>query len=207
MFGPKLIIIKDVRKEQSQRDFYTRLAKKENFPARSIYKLKEIDERFGLFSESDVVLDLGCSPGSWLLYISQKIGLLGRVVGVDKENPRIELQPNMNFIKDDVLRNEFLSSDTLKQKYDAVVSDLSPHTSGIRAKDAAESFLFCQRALEIGRLCLKRDCSFLCKMLESEKTPLFLKILKEIFKTSVIFRPKATRRASREIYLLAQNLK
>ncbi|MCL5010970.1 MAG: 50S rRNA methyltransferase, partial [Patescibacteria group bacterium] len=88
-----------MQKHLSQADFYTQKARQENYPARSIYKLKEINEKFGLIKTGDRVLDLGCSPGSWLLYISRQAGGAGRVVAIDVEEPKIALPDNAIFIK------------------------------------------------------------------------------------------------------------
>jgi 23S rRNA (uridine2552-2'-O)-methyltransferase len=86
------------RKDRKQ-DFYTILAKKEGYPARSVYKLKEINEKYKIIKKGDSVLDLGCAPGSWLSYISQKVGNKGRAVGVDTEDIKITDKPNISFIK------------------------------------------------------------------------------------------------------------
>lgn len=194
-----------MQKEQSKKDFYTKLAKQENFPARSIYKLQEIDKKFGLFRVGDTVLDLGCSPGSWLIYITKKIGGSGRVCGIDIEEPKIELSPNMSFIKKDVLATDILSLPILSQKYNAVVSDLAPHTTGLKFQDSQNSFLLCQRALEIAIAVLVKGGGLACKMFESEKTVVFAGRLRRYFKTVKIIRPQAVKKGSREVYLAAKN--
>ena len=86
-------------RKDRQNEFYTTLAKKEGFPARSIYKLKEIDEKYRIIKKGNRVLDLGCAPGSWLLYVSQKVGNKGKVIGVDIEEIKIPKKANIVFIK------------------------------------------------------------------------------------------------------------
>ncbi|MEK7482217.1 MAG: RlmE family RNA methyltransferase [Patescibacteria group bacterium] len=194
-----------MNKEQSKKDFYTKLAKQENFPARSIYKLQEIDKKFGLFRAGDSVLDLGCSPGSWLVYIARKVGDSGKVCGIDIEEPKIELGPNMSFVEKDVLAPDILSLPILSQKYSAVVSDLAPHTTGLKFQDSQNSFLLCQRALEIAAAVLVKGGSFACKMFESEKTAVFVRQLRRYFKTVKIIKPQAVKKGSREVYLAAKN--
>src|SRR4030043_2018528 len=120
------------RKDRKQ-DFYTILAKKEGYPARSVYKLKEINEKYKIIKKGDGVLDLGCAPGSWLLYISQKIGDKGKVVGIDTEDIKITNKPNISFIKKNIFD---LKKSDFKENFQAVVSDLAPKTSGLKFLDA-----------------------------------------------------------------------
>jgi 23S rRNA (uridine2552-2'-O)-methyltransferase len=72
-------------RKNKKEEFYTKKAKEEGYPARSVYKLLQIDEEFGIIRKGDSVLDLGSAPGSWLLYVSKKIGKKGRVFGIDKK--------------------------------------------------------------------------------------------------------------------------
>ncbi len=88
-----------MRYHLSKENFYTKKAKEEGYPARSVYKLQEIDKKFRLLKAGDRVLDLGASPGSWLLYISQKIGEKGRVIAVDTAELKIDLPANSMFLK------------------------------------------------------------------------------------------------------------
>jgi len=89
-------------RKSKKEEFYTRRAKEEGYPARSVYKLKEIDDKYKIFKQGDRVLDLGCAPGSWMLYIAQKIGKKGEVVGVDTDDLKIVKEENMIFIQKDV---------------------------------------------------------------------------------------------------------
>src|SRR4030043_667864 len=86
-------------RKDRKNEHYTILAKKEGYPARSVYKLKEIDEKYKIIKKGDFVLDLGCAPGSWLLYVSQKVGNRGKVIGVDIEEAEIPQAANIIFIK------------------------------------------------------------------------------------------------------------
>lgn len=190
----------------SQSDFYTQLAKKENYPARSVYKLKEIDEQFGLLKKGDKVLDLGCSPGSWLLYIAKKVGLTGKAMGVDSVLSNIKLPPQALFIQADVFREDFLNSLPINN-YQAVVSDLAPQTSGIKIKDTADSLFLTRRAFCIAKNVLAPGGFFICKIFEGEGTNAFANELKKSFKVVKRVRPKAVRRGSKELYIVALNFK
>ncbi|MBZ1345446.1 MAG: methyltransferase domain-containing protein, partial [Candidatus Nealsonbacteria bacterium] len=86
-------------RKDRQNEFYTALAKKDGYPARSVYKLQEIDKKYKIIKENSQVLDLGCAPGSWILYISQKVGNRGKVIGVDIEEIKIPKKSNITFIK------------------------------------------------------------------------------------------------------------
>jgi 23S rRNA (uridine2552-2'-O)-methyltransferase len=190
---------KDVKEE-----FYTRKAREENYPARSVYKLKEINEKYKIIKPGDKVLDLGCAPGSWLLYISEKVGEKGMVVGVDLRSINIPEKKNIIFIKKDILE---LETQKLKIKYNAVVSDLAPNTSGIDFADVEESLELSEEALEIAKKVLVSGGNFVCKILEGEGINDFFKKIKSGFEFCKRFRPKATRRESREIYIVAKNFK
>lgn len=189
----------------SQNDFYTQQAKKENYPSRSIYKLKEIDAKYPVLKEGDMVLDLGCSPGSWLLYIAQRIGFQGKVVGIDMADIKIPLSKNTLFLKKDILDADLFSLKELKEKYDVVVSDAAPKTSGIKFVDAEKSFFLCQRAFKIARTVLKEKGNFVCKIFEGEESHKFLKDIKEHFNFVKKFKPQAVRKGSKEFYVVAKD--
>ena len=185
-------------------DSYTNKAKKEGYPARSVYKLKEIDVRYKLFKEGDRVLDLGCAPGSWMMYIAERIGPKGKVVGIDVQDIKTLLKSNMLFLKTDVENVDF-SSGYLQGKYEAVVSDMAPKTQGIKFRDAGESLFLSQKALEIAKLTLKPGGNFLCKVFEGEESQRFFKEIAKNFDFIKYFRPKAVRRGSREFYIIAKD--
>ena len=84
-------------------DYYFKKAKQENYPARSVYKLKELDKTFQLLRPGLKVLDLGAAPGSWTLYASQKVGPSGRVVGIDLKPTETAFGPNVTYLVADAL--------------------------------------------------------------------------------------------------------
>src|SRR3989338_6519205 len=145
-------------------EFYTELAKKQNYPARSVYKLKEIDEKYGIFSKGDKVLDLGCSPGSWLLYISEKIGKRGLATGVDIDQVKIPEKNNVKFIQKSVFD---LKEDSFDYRFDAVVSDMAPNTTGVDFVDSGKSLELSEKAFEIAKFSLKPGGNFVCKIFDS----------------------------------------
>src|SRR5436190_15547751 len=109
-------------------DHYARKAKKENFVARSIYKLEEMDQRFHLIHAGYYVLDLGASPGSWMQYTSKKVGEKGKVFGIDLKPIKVTL-PNAITVQGDmeeVNMEELVNIYNIDKKFDAVVSDMAP---------------------------------------------------------------------------------
>jgi len=193
-----------MRYHLSKEDFYTQKAKEENYPARSVYKLQEIDRKFGLLKQGDKVLDLGAAPGSWLLYISRRVGPQGRVIGCDTEELKIELPANATFIRQSVFEdfNRPLGSGSL---FDVVLSDLAPQTSGLHEKDVALCLELAGRAFEIARQTLRPNGSFAVKLFEGEGVEDYIKQVEQSFEIVKRYRPRATRKGSREIYLVAKN--
>lgn len=186
----------NMKKIYSQKDYYSRKAKEENYPARSVYKLEEIDKKYNLIKKGDKVLDLGCAPGSWLIYISKKVSNEGGVIGVDIEDLKIKIPQNAEFIRRNVM--DFQP----EGKFDAVVSDLAPSTSGIDFVDAERSLEYCERALKIAERVLEKGGNFVCKIFEGEGTDEFFKKVKKEFEFAKKFKPKASRKWSREIYIV-----
>lgn len=188
-------------------DFYKRKAREEKYPSRSVYKLKEIDAKYKLIKKGDLVLDLGCAPGSWLLYISKKVEEKGRVVGIDIGDLKIELPENAVFLKKDIMSLKAMDLIEAEKKYQVVVSDSAPATSGIDFVDAEGSLELCEKALEIAMEVLENGGNFLCKIFEGEGSEEFYKKVKQNFNFIKRFRPQATRKQSREIYIAAKEFK
>lgn len=183
-------------------EFFTAKAKKEGYPARSIYKLREIDEKYHLFRKGDKVLDLGCAPGSWLFYVSNKVESQGKVVGIDIKDIKIPLKENVIFIKKDIMDFEKSGAIELNQKYQAVISDLAPSTSGIESVDAGKSLELSKKAFDIAKKVLAPGGNFVCKIFEGEFTNDFFKKVGKSFKFTKRFRPKAVIKKSKEFYII-----
>ncbi|MFH1968103.1 MAG: RlmE family RNA methyltransferase [bacterium] len=196
-------------------EFYTELAKKQNYPARSVYKLKEIDEKYKIFEKGDRVLDLGCAPGSWLLYIAEKIGNTGTVVGADVEEIKIPPKNNIKFIKKSVFdfkegdfKDKFNPSPLAKgEGFDAVVSDMAPNTTGVIFVDSGKSLELSKKAFEIAKLLLKPGGNFVCKIFDSREATEFFKKLGKSFAFSKRFKPKAVIGRSKEFYIVGKGFK
>jgi 23S rRNA (uridine2552-2'-O)-methyltransferase len=183
-------------------DHYARQARDEKWLARSVFKLQEIDKKFRLMGKGDRVLDLGCYPGSWSQYGIKSVGPTGSVVGIDLKQPDRISSPVFRFIQADVLTIE---NQRLVQEVgprDLVMSDLAPQTTGIRSTDESRSLLLARRAVEIARPLLKKKGRFLCKVFEGEDFKAFQSDISAHFLKIQLYRPKATRKRSREVYVV-----
>ncbi len=193
-------------KRNKWEDHYTRRARDENYVARSVYKLEEIDRKFKLIGRGHRLLDLGCYPGSWSQYGLEKVGRKGEVIGVDLKEPKRLSAPNFRFIKADVIT---LDVDWLAKEIgirDTVISDLAPQTSGIKVADTSRSMGLAKKALEISLVLLKERGHFLSKVFEGEDLKALRNEVKERFDQMRLIRPSAVRKGSKEIYLLGLGL-
>ncbi len=184
------------------KDHYSRRAKKERFPARSVYKLQEIQNKYNLIKKGNNVLDLGCSPGSWLVYAARFTGSTGRVVGIDLKPVSAAVPSHVSTFTGDVLSLDDLLRDSIGKDFDVVLSDMAPATTGMKHVDAARSFHLCRGALSVARDSLKPGGSFVCKIFHGEDFKPFVDSVKTSFKTYKIFKPQSSRKASKEIYII-----
>ena len=187
------------KKNKSWQDHYSRQAKKDQFPARSVYKLAEIQKKHRLIKKGDRVLDLGCAPGAWLLYTAKLIGPKGWVYGVDLKPVSIQLPSHTKIITADVFTLEVGS---LEKGFNVVLSDMAPATTGHKVVDAARSYNLCETALNIAQSILLPGGSFVCKIFQGPDFSLFLDAVRAGFKRLKVFKPQSSRKASKEIYVI-----
>lgn len=183
-------------------DHYSRLAKKENYPARSVYKLQEIQSRYKLIKKGGRVLDLGCYPGSWTVYASSLVGEKGIVVGIDLKKLETNIPSNVIAYQADILDMDDKILLSAGKDFDVVISDMAPATTGSKNVDAARSYDLCIAALDIANNVLLHNGSFLCKIFQGEDFNNFLEMVKAAFNTYKIFKPQSSRKSSKEIYII-----
>jgi len=188
-------------------DHLTQRAKTENYPARSIYKLEEIQNKFKIMKKNDQVLDLGCAPGSWLLYAAKQVGSRGRVFGIDLKQIEIQLPANVVAIKDNILNLDNGSFLDEHRGFNSVLSDMAPATTGRKDVDALRSFELCNMALTVADNFLARNGHFVCKIFQGNDFNVFQKNVKSKFKECKIFKPDSCRKQSKEIYIIAKGKK
>lgn len=182
-------------------DHFTREAKKAGYPARSVFKLEEIDRRVKLLRPGMHVLDLGATPGSWSLYVTQRIGASGKLLAVDLNPLQVPLPPNATFLEGDALslENESLS---LYAPYDVVLSDMAPKTTGNRSADQARSFDLFMRALAVAEKLGKPGGAFVGKIFMGEDFQNAKKELKRLYAEDRAIKPEGTRSSSYELFLI-----
>ncbi len=197
------------RSGYNPKDRFFHKAKEQNFAARSIFKLEEIDIKYKLFKRHQVILDLGCAPGSWSQYASRKIGSEGLLMGVDLtpiEEKWKKDCPNCIFIQGDILKIDFeqLLEEEFKSVdgFDIVMSDMAPKTTGIKITDQARSMELCEMAIRIANVNLKKGGHFICKLFHSDEFEELKKKIKSEYGVFHAIKPEATRKMSKEIFLL-----
>ncbi len=181
---------------------YSRKAKAEKFPARSVYKLQEIQRRHNVIKKGDNILDLGCSPGSWLKYASTLTGPRGRVTGIDIKPVSMKPPSNARVHVADIFDLDDERWAVLGSNFDVVLSDMAPSTTGARSVDAARSFNLCQAALDAAERVLSPGGALVCKIFQGEDFQAFTDSVKAAFRVCRIFKPKSSRKGSREIFII-----
>ena len=192
------------------RDHFAKKAKKEHFPARSVYKLQEIDQKTNIVRRNDTLVDLGAAPGSWTLYAADKVGPNGLVIAVDKQPLTVGTANQVLFLQEDVMEMEISALEDIlsgDRRVDAVLSDMAPHTSGHRFVDQSRSFNLFSRALDIADRLVRHGGRFAAKIFQGEDFELARSNVAALFTTVKIIRPKSVRQESYEIYLVGLNRK
>ena len=190
------------RSKNRWQDHYARKAQKENYAARSIYKLEEIQKKHGLIKKGDRVLDLGCAPGSWLQFAAEQTGPRGRVVGVDLTPVTIALPSHVQVITGDIFNLGPEAARTLGDAFQVVLSDMAPSTTGHKFSDAVRSCELCRSALAVAEAVLLPGGRFVCKIFQGEDFKAFCDEVKTRFDRMHIFKPQSSRKASREIFII-----
>ncbi|MCK8601373.1 RlmE family RNA methyltransferase [Desulfoferrobacter suflitae] len=190
------------------RDHYFQQAKKHHYLARAVFKLKEIQNKYKILRVGDRVLDLGAAPGSWIQFTSQVVGPMGLIVGVDLKEIHHAFPENVVTFKEDMADSEF--RETLRRRYapfDVVLSDMAPATSGIRTADSARSALLFEEAFNLATVTLKARGHFLAKIFQGSEFHDLLQQVKRQFEWVKVVKPDASRKISKEIYILAMRFK
>ncbi len=189
-------------------DHYFHKAKKENFLARAVYKLEEIQNKYKILRPGQRVLDLGAAPGSWIQLAATVVGPSGLVMGIDLKPIEHAFPRHVKTLCGDINDREFVDSAVGQYiPFDVVLSDMAPSTSGIKMADSARSALLFERAFEIAATVLKPDGTFLAKIFQGSEFHQLLSEVKKHFHKTKVVKPEASRKQSREIYILALNLK
>ena len=178
-------------------------AQKDGYRSRAAYKLIEIDKKYKIIKSGITAVDLGAAPGGWSQVLTKKIGLKGKVVGIDL----LEVAPikGIDFIQGDFMQEEILNEmvDKLENKpVDLVISDMAPNISGIKMVDQQKAIYLNELAFDFATKHLKQNGSFLVKSFVGKDFEEFVKNLRSCFKKVYKIKPDSSRSRSAEIFLL-----
>jgi 23S rRNA (uridine2552-2'-O)-methyltransferase len=187
-------------------DYYFKKAKKEKYPARSVYKLEEAQVKHKFLRPDDSVLDLGCQPGSWSMYAARTVGPGGSVIGIDlKDGKKVRLSKaaEIEYHRADIMEPEFIEwLQKVKKSFRVVLSDIAPRTSGNKWVDQQQSIRLAERVIEIAEVLLENGGNIYFKVFEGEDFKELVDSLRKKFKTTRIVKPKSSRSESREVFVL-----
>ncbi|MDD2966974.1 MAG: RlmE family RNA methyltransferase [Desulfovibrionaceae bacterium] len=191
------------------RDHYFLKAKRENYPARSVYKLKELDGKFALFRKGMKVLDLGAAPGSWSLGAAEKVGAAGLVLGCDLQSTETVFPKNVLFMQEDVFNRSAAFEAKLAElgPFHIVMSDMAPRTTGTKFTDQARSLELCLEALAVAEQWLLPQGSFIVKIFMGPDIQELLLPMRKLFSTVKSFKPKSSRQESKETFFVGMGFK
>jgi 23S rRNA (uridine2552-2'-O)-methyltransferase len=192
-------------------DPYVKLAKREGYRARAAYKLKEIDETFGLIKQGNLVVDLGSAPGAWSQYARRRLSPGGAAVGdLNGTILAVDLLPMEPVEGVHFIQGDFTQADVLAQvqaivgdrPVDVVVSDMAPNLSGIDSVDAARITHLVELAVEFAQMHLKPQGALVVKVFHGSGYSQLVKLFKDSFKIVKPIKPKASRDKSSEQFLV-----
>lgn len=184
-------------------DYWSRKAFSEGYPARSVYKLKELDEKFGLLKKNYKVLDLGAAPGSWTVFVLRTLDGTGHITSIDlKPLAKSVVGSNLEFIQGDLYDQEVRDRAMALGPYDSVICDAAPPTTGNRTVDTARSTGLVELAIFYAQTMLKPGGNFAVKIFQGGDQQALLKSMREIFTSARGFKPEACRTESFETYLV-----
>ncbi|MFO7802435.1 MAG: RlmE family RNA methyltransferase [Desulfovermiculus sp.] len=186
-------------------DHYFKKAKQDKYPARSVYKLQEIQKRFSLLGSGQNILDLGATPGSWAIFAAKKAGSKGRVLAIDINEPEeVSFPPQVRFVQGDVLGlDEAMQAEIdAWAPFDVLLSDMAPKTTGIKLRDQTQSVELALAAMHLADEVLKSGGSAVIKVFQGPDVPDFLTQMRGLFKKVRTCKPKSSRPESPEVFVL-----
>lgn len=183
-------------------DAFTQAAKKQGFPARSVFKLEEIDRRCRLLKQGQRVIDLGAAPGSWSLFVQKKIGPSGRLVAVDRLPLTVTLVGHARVHLADLFD---LPDDAFAEEapFDVVLSDMAPNTSGMRDTDQFGSYELVMKALDVAQRFAKKGSSIVAKIFMGPDYERAREAYRKAYAEVRTLRPEPVRKNSIEVFLVA----
>lgn len=189
------------------RDKFAQRAKQEGYRARSAYKLLDLQRKFKVLKCGDTVLDLGAAPGSWAQVAAGMVGGKGRIAAVDVASIKPFGLPFVHIFQKDILDEDFVEFLAEKgyPKFNVLLSDIAPNTTGIKERDQALSHELASRVLEAAIQLLKKRGNLVIKVFEGPDAPQLIQKTKKHFSRVNVVKPEASTKGSKERYIVAQN--
>ena len=191
---------------KQRRDTYVRQSKVDGYRARSAYKLIEIDEKFKIFKGGMIIVDIGAAPGSWSQYAAKKVKS-GKIISVDlKEIEKIEdiIQIKGDFTQE-LIQNKIKSN--LSKRADVVMSDMAVNTTGIKNIDSIQTGELCKEAMIFSKEVISEKGFFISKIFMGGTFNEIVALGKKIFKEVKVFKPKSSRKDSKESFIICKILR
>jgi 23S rRNA (uridine2552-2'-O)-methyltransferase len=191
---------------KQRRDIYVRRSKVEGYRSRAVYKLQEIDQKFKIFKNGISVIDLGAAPGSWSQYALKNIKN-GKIVSIDLKD--FEKIGNIHQIKGDFTDDSYKKKiiDYFGTKVDVVLSDMAVNTTGNKNLDSIYTGELCREAMKFSKETLKNDGKFISKIFMGSTFNEIVSEAKKIFKENKVFKPLASKKGSKESFIICKFLR
>jgi len=191
---------------RQKRDIYVRQSKVDGYRARSVYKLIEIDEKFKIFKGGISIIDIGAAPGSWSQYAS-KVSKNSKIISIDLK----KMEPIQNTIQ---IKGDFTETDVqnqvknyLKDGSDIIMSDMAVNTTGIKDIDSIQTGELCKEAMHFSKNVMSKNGYFVSKIFMGRTFNEIVALGKKIFKEVKVFKPKSSRKDSKESFIICKNLR
>ena len=191
---------------KQRRDTYVRQSKVDGYRARSAYKLIEIDDKFKIFKGGISVIDIGAAPGSWSQYVA-KTAKSGRLISIDLK----EMEPIGNTVQiqgdftEETIQNEIKKH--VKDKIDVVMSDMAVNTTGIKNIDSIQTGELCKEAMIFSEQVISDKGFFISKIFMGGSFNEIIDLAKKLFKEVKVFKPKSSRKDSKESFVICKSLR
>ena len=191
---------------KQRRDTYVRQSKVDGYRARSAYKLIEIDEKFKVFKGGICVIDIGAAPGSWSQYASKAVRN-GKIISIDLK--KMEMIKNTTQIMGDFTETNTQNKikTYLKKGADVIMSDMAVNTTGIKDVDAIQTGELCKEAMIFSRDVMSEKGFFISKIFMGSTFNEIVALGKKTFKEVKVFKPKSSRKDSKESFIICKNLR
>jgi len=191
---------------RQRRDIYVRQSKVDGYRSRAVYKLQEIDEKFKILKNGISLIDLGAAPGGWSQYAAKKVKS-GKILSIDlkkMENIDNTVQITGNFTETNF---QAQIKEHFKYKVDVVVSDMAVNTTGNKSVDSISTGELCKEAIFFAKDMLNKDGKFVSKIFMGSTFNEVVSMAKNVFKKVSVFKPKSSRKDSKENFIICKNLR